>query len=70
MAHVISDLSKYIILACMAIYTLLCFLALPREEDDERIGIYSGQIVCMFLVHFLGFAAICLETGDITYIIF
>lgn len=70
MAHVISDLSKYFIVGFMAIYTLLCFLVLPRDDEDERGGLYGGQIICMFLVHFLGFAAICLETGDITYIIF
>lgn len=70
MAHVISDLSKYIIVVFMAVYTLLCFFALSRDDEDERGGLYAGQIACMFLVHFLGFAAICLETGDFTYIIF
>lgn len=42
-----------------------------REKDeDDRGWIYAQQIICMFMVHFLGFAAICLETSDISYIIF
>ncbi len=66
----ISDLSKYVITAFMLIYTLECFLILLRKEDDTRSGIYIRQVICMFMVHFLGFAAICLETGDPGYIIF
>ena len=70
MAHVISDLSKYVIVFFMAVYTLLCLFAL-REKEDEDIGwVYALQIISMFMVHFIGFAAICLETSDISYIIF
>ena len=36
MTHVISDLSKYVILFFMAIYTLECFLILLRSEDNEK----------------------------------
>lgn len=70
MAHVISDLSKYVIVFFMALYTILCFFCVRDKEDDEHGWIYALQIICMFMVHFLGFAAICLETGDISYIIF
>lgn len=70
MAHVISDLSKYVIVFFMAAYTVLCLFAL-REKEDEDIGwVYALQIISMFMVHFLGFAAICLETSEISYIIF
>ncbi len=70
MAHVISDLSKYVIVFFMAVYTLLCFFGTHTAEDEDRDWIYGIQIACMFMVHFLGFAAICLETSDISYIIF
>ena len=67
MAHVISDLSKYIIIFFMAVYTLECFLSLRKKTEEERSGNYTRQIICMFMVHFLGFAAICLETGEEFY---
>lgn len=70
MAHIISDLSKYVILFFMALYTILCFVCVQDKDSDEHSWIYALQIICMFMVHFLGFAAICLETGDISYIIF
>ena len=70
MGHVISDLSKYVITVFMIIYTLECFVAVATKKEHERGGVYIRQIICMFMVHFLGFAAICLETEDVSYIIF
>ena len=70
MAHVISDLSKYVIVFFMALYTILCLFGVRGNDEEDRDWIYGVQIACMFMVHFLGFAAICLETGDISYIIF
>ncbi len=72
MAHVISDLSKYVIVFFMTLYTVLCIFAMFEKENDDRdMGwVYALQIISMFMVHFIGFAAICLETGDISYIIF
>ena len=70
MAHVISDLSKYALVIIMAIYTLECFAVFRYKDEEERNGIYMRQILCMFLIHFIGFAAICLETSDTSYIVF
>ena len=70
MAHVISDLSKYVIVFFMALYTVLCFFGMYEKEDEDKGWVYALQIISMFMVHFLGFAAICLETSDILYIIF
>jgi len=69
MAHVISDLSKYALVIIMAIYTLECFAVFRHKDEEDRNGIYMRQILCMFLIHFIGFAAICLETSDASYII-
>jgi len=70
MALVISDLSKYVILIFMAIFTIESFLALRNIEESRKEGLYTRQIICMFIVHFVSFAAICLETSDISLIIF
>lgn len=70
MALVISDLSKYVIAVFMAIYTYEAFAAFRGRDENKKEGIYTRQIICMFIVHFVSFAAICLETSDLTYIIF
>lgn len=70
MALVISDLSKYVIAVFMAIFTYESFAAFRSIDEEKKEGIYTRQIVCMFIVHFVSFAAICLETSDLTYIIF
>lgn len=70
MALIISDLSKYVIAIFMAIYTFESFIAFNVGNSDHRDGIYTRQVICMFLVHFVSFAAICLETSDLSYIIF
>lgn len=70
MALVISDLSKYVIAVFMAVFTYESFAAFRRRDESRKEGIYTRQIICMFIVHFVSFAAICLETSDLTYIIF
>lgn len=70
MALVISDLSKYVIAIFMAIFTYESFAAFRSIDEEKKEGIYTRQIICMFIVHFVSFAAICLETSDLTYIIF
>lgn len=70
MALVISDLSKYVIAVFMAIFTYESFAAFRGRDESRKEGIYTRQIICMFIVHFVSFAAICLETSDLTYIIF
>ncbi len=70
MALVISDLSKYVIAVFMAFFTYESFAAFRRRDEDRKEGIYTRQIICMFIVHFVSFAAICLETSDLSYIIF
>jgi cell division protein FtsW (lipid II flippase) len=70
MALVISDLSKYVIAVFMAIFTYESFAAFRGHDEEKKEGIYTRQIICMFIVHFVSFAAICLETSDLSYIIF
>ena len=70
MALVISDLSKYVIVIFMAIFTLEAFLAFAVKSSGYLEGLYYRQIISMFIIHFVSFAAICLETSDLSYIVF
>lgn len=70
MERLIVELSKYVIAIFMAFYTFECFSVFRFSTEEARNGIYIRQNVFMFLVHFVAFAAICLETGDMGYLIF
>ena len=70
MALVISDLSKYVMAIIAAFYTLECFLIFRHKTEEDRSGNYIRQIIYMVFIHFIGFAAICIETDDMSYIIF
>ncbi len=54
----------------MALYTLEAFLSFRNVSYDRKEGIFTRQILFMFCIHFIAFAAICLETSNLTYIVF
>lgn len=70
MANVIIELSKYLIILFMAIYTFECFSVFRYSDEESRNGIYIRQNVFMFLIHFISFAALCLEMKDGKLILF
>lgn len=70
MANVIIELSKYLIILFMAVYTFECFSVFRYSDEESRNGIYIRQNVFMFLIHFISFAALCLEMKDGKLILF
>ncbi|MBQ9991681.1 MAG: FtsW/RodA/SpoVE family cell cycle protein [Lachnospiraceae bacterium] len=70
MQYYIVELSKYAIAFLMVIYTLECFWILKRKEDNNRTGIFIRQGVEMFLIQFLAYLSMCLQTGQIEYLFF
>lgn len=67
MGNLILELSKYILVIFIALYTLECFVVFRYENLEERNGIYIRQDILIFLVHFIGFATIALQKKDIAY---
>ncbi len=64
MANIIINVSKYIILILMVLYTVSC-LAVFREEDERaRDGRLNKQIVYVFLMHFLCYLTLALSNPD------
>lgn len=70
MANMIIEFSKYAIIIFMAFYTLECFTVFRYATEEERNGIYIRQNVLMFLIHFVSFVVLCLETKNSTLILF
>ena len=63
MQYYVVEFSKYAIALLMGIYTLEAFFALGKKRDDEKNGVFVRQNVYMFLIQFLAYLSLCLQTG-------
>lgn len=66
----IVELSKYVILTLMVIYTFHCFYLVYKQDQVERNEILSKQLVLIFFMDFTAFLVIFLKTWDFQVIIF
>jgi len=65
--QIIIQLSKYIIIILMAIYTFQCFAVFRFGNEFDRKGIYFRQIFFIVLIHFLGFITLYANYGELKY---
>lgn len=70
MQYYVVEFSKYAIALLMGIYTLEAFFALGKKRDDGKNGVFVRQNVYMFLIQFLAYLSMCLQTGQIEYLFF
>ncbi len=70
MTNVIVELSKYLILTLMVIYTFYCFYLVMRQNDDDRAQSLMKQILLIFLMDSVAFMVLYLKTRDIRILIF
>jgi cell division protein FtsW (lipid II flippase) len=70
MSNLIIQVSKYLIIILMALYTLQCFTVFSRKDEDDRNFMFLRQNVLMFFMHFVAFMVLYLEIGDVTVLMF
>lgn len=70
MQFYVAEFSKYAMAVLMILYTIAAFLALGKKREDERNGIFVLQDVYLFLIQFLAYLSMCLQTGEIEYLFF
>ena len=70
MQYYVVEFSKYAMALLMGIYTLESFFALGKKRDDGKNGVFIRQNVYMFLIQFLAYLSMCLQTGQIEYLFF
>lgn len=68
MQEYITELSKYFIVICMALYTLDCFLYLGIKEKGKRKVICVWQNVLMFGLQAICFLNLAIVSKDIEYV--
>jgi cell division protein FtsW (lipid II flippase) len=70
MINVIVELSKYVILTLMVIYTFYCFFLVRRQDEEEKNESLRKQIMLIFFMDFTAFVVLYLKTEDFAVITF
>ena len=70
MINIIVELSKYVILTLMIVYTFHCFYMVRRQDQEERRGVLSRQLMLIFFIDFLAFLLFFLNNFDFFVILF
>lgn len=70
MTNLIIQVSKYLIIILMALYTFQCFTVFRKRSDEDRDFLFLRQNVLMFFLHFVAFTVLYLEMGELTVLLF
>ena len=63
MTNLVVEVSRYLIILLIAIYTYYNFRFFSMKDQEGRDLACSRQLVCMFMLHFLANMVIVLNTG-------
>ena len=55
MINVITELSKYVILTLMIVYTFHCFYMVWRQDEEEKKELLQQQLTMIFFIDFTAF---------------
>ena len=64
MANIIIELSKYIIIILIAVYTFSCFSVFLKESEEEEKSVIFRQKVLLFAIQFTAYLVMFLKTGE------
>ena len=65
MVNIIVELSKYLMIIFITMYTYLCFNIFGYYDPDKKKRMLRKQNVLMFTIHMIAFVVMYLETEDI-----
>lgn len=65
----VTELSKYIMLACLWLYLIESVFALFQVNGDRKTGRFVRQYIYIFLIHMLGMVTLFLKTDEAKYLI-
>ena len=64
MANIITELSRFIIIILMAVYTFSCFSVFAKTYESEKKSILFRQNIYMFLIHGIAYFVMVIRTHD------
>lgn len=70
MVNIICEISKYLIIFFMILYTVKCFTILFVNDEQSRRKKLNKQIVYVFIIHFLCYLTLYLRMGSYKLLVF
>ena len=70
MVNIIVEVSKYLMIILMTVYTYLCFSIFGFSDPDRKKRLLRKQNVLMFAIHLVAFMVMYLKTEDIRMLAF
>lgn len=64
MVNIIVELSKYLMILMISIYTFECFAVFGFEDEQTRESILKRQNSLMFMIHFVAFLVMFIQTEE------
>ncbi|GFI43436.1 MAG: FtsW/RodA/SpoVE family cell cycle protein [Dorea sp.] len=70
MVNIIVELSKYLMIVLITMYTYLCFSIFGYSDPDRQRSMLRRQNVLMFMIHIIAFMVMFLEKEDVKILAF
>ncbi|MDD2957927.1 MAG: FtsW/RodA/SpoVE family cell cycle protein [Lachnospiraceae bacterium] len=70
MINLVIQVSRYLIIILMALYTLQSYTVFRRTSSRAKEYVFLRQNISMFFIHFIAFAVLFLETMEIQILVF
>ena len=70
MVNIIIELSKYLMIILITMYTFICFSVFGYQDPYKKRGLLKNQNVLMFMIHIIAFLVMFLETEDLKILVF
>ncbi len=70
MTNLIIQVSKYLIIVLMALYTFQCYTVFQKKDEEAREYLFLRQNMLMFFMHFVAFTVLYLEMAQTTVLMF
>lgn len=64
MVNIVVELSKYLMIIMIAVYTFECFAVFNYQDDEIKRSIMRRQNILMFMIHFVAFLVMYLQTEE------
>ena len=64
MEHIITELSKYLIILLMMLFTFQCFTIFRKHDLEDKYQVLRKQIVLMLFMNFVAYGVLYMKTKE------